>query len=351
MTTVNPSLIGYGVLILASIGIPANMIVVAALTRNAEISKHFFNWLLTMLIVIDTFFLACGMFEAIRLICDEPATMTILYVAIIYPICSTLMFASISMTVLLAYERYKAVTTTLYEGNVNNIPHPWLHLMRFVTPVIGVVILYTLPKFWELELDSLTIHGSNNSTQNLHQNISNIAALEIVFSPLRLNRSYVLWYITIGTTLMTNILPLSLLVYFNSKIYFGLKRFSEIRRHLRTDTEVPSTNQPTRQKEPNTTVLLVMICMYLSCNILRLILNISEMISYETQRKSNKIGCFGTHYWMLIATIISTFLVYLNPFANLFAYVIANSELREILITTMIRPAYECIANNFPRLW
>ena len=304
-----------------------------------------------MLIVIDTLFLACGMFEAIRLICDEPATMTLIYANIVYPVCCMLLHASIGMTVLLAYERYKALTITLYEGNVNHMPHPWLHLMKFVTPVICGVILYGLPKFWELELKSLTIHGSNNSTQNPHQNISNIAELEIVFSPLRQNRSYILWYITIGTTFMTNILPFSILVYFNSKIYFGLKRFSEMRRHLSTDTEAPSTNQPTRQKEPNTTVLVVMICMYLSCNILRLILNIWEMISYETQRKSKENGCLGTHYWMLIATTISNFVVFLNPIANLFAYVIANSKLRKILITTMIRPAYECIANNFPRLW
>ena len=335
---------------MASIGIPANMIVIAAITRNAELSKHFFNWLLVAVTVIDSLFLGCGFFESIRLYFHESHTMDLIHVTIIYPFRSMLMLASIYMIVLLSYERYKAVTNHLYEGDVNKMLHPWLHFMRYVMPVILGAILYYLPKFWEQELKYSTIHGSNNSTQNT----SNITVPQIVSTSLRHNRSYVLWYVTLGHTVVTSLIPLSLLVYLNVRVYFRLKKFLQIRstlRHRRVAQIGPSTNQRDKPKESHTTVLCLMVCVFIGCNIMRLILNISEIVNHENERKANENGCLGVHYWMLIATVLSNFLIHLNSSANLCVFCLANPKLREILMTTMIRPTYQCIAQKFCLFW
>ena len=348
-------LLGYGVLILASIGIPANMIVVAAITRNAELSKHFFNWLLAAVAVIDSLFLGCGFFEAIRLFFHESPTMDLIHVAVIYPIRSMFMLASIYMIVLLSYERFKAVTTPLYEGDVTKMLHPWLHFMRYTMPVILGAILYYLPKFWEQELKYSNIHGSKNSTQMQQQNISNITVPQIVFTPFRHNRSYVLWYVTLGNTVMTSLIPFSLLVYLNLRVYFRLKIFLQRRSTLRlrrVDQSRPSTNQRAKPKgSQNLTVLYLMVCVFIGCNIMRLILNISEILIYENERKANENGCLGVHYWMLIATVLSNFLIHLNSSANLCVFCLANPKLREILMNTMIRPTYQCIAQELCQFW
>ena len=326
------------------------MIVIAAITRNAELSKHFFNWLLAAVTISDSLFLGCGFFEAIRLYFYESLTMDLIHVTIIYPFRSMLMLASIYMIVLLSYERYKAVTTPLYEGDVDKMLHPWLHFMRYVMPVILGAILYYLPKFWEQELKYSTIHGSNNSTQMRQQNISNITAPQIVFTPFRHNRSYVLWYVTLGHTIVTSLIPFSLLVYLNGRVYFRLKTFllrrSTLRR-VKVDQMGPSTNQVAKPKESHTTVLCLMVCVFIGCYILRLILNISEIINHENERKANENGCLGVHYWMLITTVLSNFLIHLNSGANLCVFGLANPKLREILMNTMIRPAYQCIVQTF----
>ena len=342
--------------ILGAIGILANTIVITALTRSEELSAHFFNWLLTVVTIIDSLFLACGIYEAIRQSLVESPTMDLIHVTIIYPFRSMLMLASIYMIVLLAYERYKAVSTvTAYEGNVNRIPHPWLHLMKYVMPVITGSIIFYLPKFWELKLKYSTLEASFNATYTEQQNTSNKSSgPEIIFTPFRHNRSYVLWYVTIGCTFVTSLLPFLLLVYLNSKVYFGLKQFLVRRRTLipvRQDKTTPSTNQRTAPKESHTTVLFLMVSLFFVCNILRLILNISEIINHENERRASENECLGVYYWMLIASVISNFLVYLNSSANLFVYCIANQRLREILMTTMIRPTYDYATRLVQQFW
>ena len=339
---------------MASIGIPANMIVIAAITRNPELSKHFFNWLLVAVTVIDSLFLGCGFFESIRLYFHESPTMDLIHVTILYPFRSMLMLASIYMIVLLSYERYKAVTTYLYEGDVNKMLHPWLHFMRYVMPVILGAILYYLPKFWEQELKYSTIHGSNNSTQMKQKNISNITVAQIVFTPFRHNRSYVLWYVTLGHTVVTSLIPFSLLVYLNVRVYFRLKDFLQRRSTLRrrgVDQMGSSTNQRARPKESHTTVLCLMVGVFIGCNITRLVLNISEIVNHENERKANENGCLGVHYWMLIATVLSNFLIHLNSSANLCVFCLANPKLREILMNMMIIPTYQCIRQKFHQFW
>ena len=342
--------------ILGAIGILANTIVITALTRSEELSAHFFNWLLTVVTIIDSLFLACGIYEAIRQNLDDSPFMDLIHVTIIYPFRSMLMLASIYMIVLLAYERHKAVSTvTAYEGNVNRMSHPWWHLMKYVMPVISGSIIFYLPKFWELKLKYSTLEASVNATYTEQQNISNKSSgPEIIFTPFRHNRYYVLWYVTIGCTFVTSILPFSLLVYLNSKVYFGLQRFIVRRRTLiplREDKNTPSTNQRTVPKESHTTVLFLMVSVFFVCNILRLILNISEIINHENERKASENECLGVYYWMLIATVISNTLVYLNSSVNLFVYCIANPRLREILMTTMIRPTYDYVAKLVSQFW
>ena len=335
-------LLGHGSLILGLIGVLANCIAIATLTRNKELSSYFFNWLLTTLTILDTMFLACGAYEAVKTHFTHSYIMNYLHVEFIHPVRSMLMVSSTYMMIVLSYERYRAVSgTTAYQGNVNDILNPWRHLMTYVVPVLLGSIIFYLPKFWELELALVQDPMLNTTIANV-TNSSSVMDItftgRIVSTPLRHNSSYVLWYVTILNTLMTSVVPFAALVYLNIKIYLGLQRILDRRRTLRMrvreQPESATYHERVKRNESQTMLLLLIVCVFLFCHALRFVLNMAEIITHESERKATENGCFGVQYWMLIAAIFSNFLVYLNSSANLFVYCIANEHLRGILINS-----------------
>ena len=135
--------------------VSANCITIGTLARNKELSSYFFNWLLTTLTILDSMFLACGAYDAIRnqFLTSSYLVLDQMHVSFIHPFRSMLMVSSIYMMIALSYERYKAVSgTTTYQGNINDILHPWQQLFQYVSPVIIGSIVFYIPKFWELEL-------------------------------------------------------------------------------------------------------------------------------------------------------------------------------------------------------
>ena len=341
---------GHGSLILGIIGVWANCIIIATLTRNKELSSYFFNWLLTTLTILDSMFLACGAYDAIKnqFLTSSYLVLDQLHVSFIHPFRSMLMVSSIYMMIALSYERYKAVSgTTTYQGNINDILHPWQQLFKYVSPVIIGSIIFYIPKFWEFEMIySPVIEDSNltsNQTIKNSSSVTNITLVwEMAFSSLRHNKIYVLWYVTVLNTLMTSVVPFLALVYLNIKIYLGLQRIFQRRRTLRNRASGrdPQTvlyherHERVKRNESQTTVLLLIVCVFLLCHSLRLVLNIAEIVNHENERRATEKRCFGVQYWMLVGAVFSNFLVYVNSSANLFVYCIANEHLRGILMAS-----------------
>ena len=121
------------------IGVLANFVAIATLTRNKELSSYFFNWLLTTLTILDTMFLACGAYDSIRThyMNGSPHmdSMNYIHVRFIHPFRSMLLLSSIYMMIVLSYERYRAVSgTTTYQGNINDI----LHQKKASQPAAGL---------------------------------------------------------------------------------------------------------------------------------------------------------------------------------------------------------------------
>ena len=324
--------IGYGSLVMWLIGVLANCIAIAALTRNKELSSYFFNWLLTTLAILDSMFLTCGAYDAIRQHLYQSYYMDYTHVILIHPLRSMLMVSSIYMLVVLSYERYKAVSeATTYQGNINEIFNPWCHLGKYLMPVLIGSTLLCIPKFFEQEISYRTITASANLTSGI--NVTTKTISEIGFAQIRHNRAYVLWYVTVLNTLVTSIVPFLSLVYLNSKIYLGLQQVFVRRSTLRSSfrAQRPAATERIRRNEYQTTVLFLIVWVFLFCHVLRLILNIAEIINHENERKANDYRCLGVKYWMLVTTVLSNFLLYVNSSINLFVYCIANEHLRGIL--------------------
>ena len=327
------------------IGILANCITIATLTRNKELSSYFFNWLLTTLTILDSMFLACGVYDAIKKFFWKPSSYLVvdqLHVSFIHPLRSMLFVSSIYMMIALSYERYRAVSgTTTYQGNVNDILHPWHQLFKYVFPVIVGSVIFYIPKFWEYEIIYSPIVVDSNLTN--HSAISSNANIQyehhMVFTSIRHDKNYVLWYLTVLNSLMTSVVPFISLVYLNIKIYRGLQRIFQRRRTLtnrnRSSSREPqavSHHERVKRNESQTVVLLLIVCVFLLCHSLRLVLNIAEMVNFENNRKATENQCIGISYWELVGAVFSNFLLYTNSSANLFVYCIANEHLRGILL-------------------
>ena len=328
--------LGHCSLIFGLIGILANCVFIRILTRHKEVSLYFFNWLLTVLAVIDVIFLMCGVYEAIRQHFYQSYVMDHVYAGVVHPFRSMLMVSSIYMLIVLSYERFKAVCgTPTYQRTVKEMPNPWSHLFFYVGPVVSGSILFYIPKFWELEMKSSVVEPTMNmsevkNTSEIYKE-TEIVVSELAFTPLRHNKIYVLWYVTILNTVMTSLLPFVLLVYLNLQIHHAIKRF-----HVRRSTR--RTSKRTRQSYNvgQAIVLLIIVCVFAFCHILRFVLNIAEIINHENERKANSAGCVGVKYWMFVATLLSNFLIIVNSSANLFVYCIGSKDFRGILISTML---------------
>ena len=326
---------GYGSVIVGFIGTLANSIAIIILTRYKELSAYFFNWLLTVLAIIDNIFLTCGVYEAVRQHFYQSSLMDHIYAGFLHPFRSMIMVSSIYMIVVLSYERHKAVSgTTRYQSTVNEILNPWRHLIMYVGPVIIGSILFYVPKFFELEMKSFIVEPSTNVSElkmTMEPNTGVEMSSKLAFTPLRHNKIYVLWYVTIFNAVMTSGVPFLCLVYLNVKIYFGLKKIRQRRCSLISNDQ---TNRA-RTNVSQATVLLTIVSIFVLCHVLRLILNIAEIINHENERKASNNGCLGVKYWMFIATVLSNFLVIVNSSTNLFVYCIVNKVFRDILIKTI----------------
>ena len=353
---------GYGTLILGVIGVLANCITIATLTRNKELSSYFFNWLLTTLTILDSMFLACGAYDAIKrlFLTRSYHVLDQLHVSVIHPLRSMLFVSSIYMMIALSYERYRAVSgTTTYQGNVNDILHPWHQLFKYVFPVIIGSVIFYIPKFWEYKIIYQPILDYSNLTNHstVSPNVSIQYQHHMIFTPIRHNKNYVLWYLTILNSLMTSVVPLVALVYLNIKIYRGLQRIFQRRRTLtnrnRSCSREPqsvSYHERVKRNESQTVVLLLIVSVFLLCHSLRFVLNIAEMVNHENIVKATEKQCMGIPYWELVGAVFSNFLLYANSSANLFVYCIANEHLRVVLLESL-RVMLEGVKHIFCWYW
>ena len=319
------------------LGIIFNTVAIVTLVGHNELSRHFFNWLLTVLAVVDNIFLATSISEAIRQHFYQSSLHDYVYGAFLHPFRSMIMFASIYMIIVLSYERYKVISNpVVYQTNIDEMSNPWLSLLKYIGPLVIFSIVFYLPKFWELQVNEVvrevSVQRNEFSENNTHikEDIILKSSTTINETSLRHNKIYVLWYVTIFNVVMTSAIPLILLAYLNAKVYYGLKYIQKSRVNLRaTSTDLlERANQNVSQG----IVLLSIVCVFVFCHVLRLILNISEVINHERERNAYENGCFGVEYWMFIATTLSNFLILVNSSINFFIYCLVNKTFKALFL-------------------
>ena len=75
-------------------------------------------------------------------------------------------------------------------------------------------------------------------------------------------------------------------------------------------------------------VLFAIVILFVICHVLRIVLNINEVVTYEENLASGKNNCLGFSYWSLITGAISHLLITVNSSTNFFIYCFMSTPFR-----------------------
>ena len=337
-------------MIFGTVGFIANTIAIIILTRHKDLSKYFFNWLLTATAINDNLFLASSIFVAMDQHFYRSPAHEQAYINWIYPVRSISLFASIYMMVLLSYERYKAVSqSTSYEGNVLEMESPWVLLFTNTGSIVLASFAVNISTFWELQIQdnyrTISYPDSNSSMQRLlSESGPNYINMAINLSSYRYSHRGVYRYLAFFQILLKTIIPILLLIYFNSTIYRALQKLYQKKRRMEFTQKPLLTNEShsevylkTKRNISSLIVLLSIVCLFVLCHALCPVHIISDIISHVNEQEASKLGCTGVKYWRLIVTTLSNFSIVVNASVNLFIYCIVNEKFKAILFKTICK--------------
>ena len=157
----------------------------------------------------------------------------------------------------------------------------------------------------------------------------------------------------IPTFIITGMIPFLLLVIFNFKIYLSIRHASKqieslnIRRSSTFRGNVNVTNQQIEEKKNEilqSMVLFGIFILFFVCHLLRVVLNLEEMIYFdelnklEVMEKRFGIQCIKVQFWTAIAGDISHFLLQVGSSSNFFIYGYLSKKFK----ATIKRKIFRC---------
>ncbi len=130
------------------VGLAGNSLSIPVLCSRAMDSV--FNRLLVFLAIFDNVYLLLSLADCFRRHLGTVLVHKYAFGPVLYGLHNAIMTCSIYMTVVLAFERYLAVSKPIEYHNTVNSGKRWVRLARYVLPVLLLAVVFNLPKFFEL---------------------------------------------------------------------------------------------------------------------------------------------------------------------------------------------------------
>ena len=140
---------GLVLIIIGAIGILANCAAVPILLSRRL--ANVFNRTLAILAIWDTLYIVLDVLESIRQYYEDGYWHNHLFPYVLYPCQNIAMVTSIYLTVIIALERYLAVSQPVSVFIADTEGQRWTKVMYFVLPVILFSMLFNLPTFFEFK--------------------------------------------------------------------------------------------------------------------------------------------------------------------------------------------------------
>ena len=284
--------------IISSLGILGNTASIFLLTRKELHS--FFNQLLVVLVMYDLVYLVTMMLGSLIKLGVESDIHTMLFPYILYPLNAISMMGSIYMTMAVGLERYIAVYHPIeYSIVANDASSHTRRLSKYVLPITIFAIVFNLPKF----LESQVVYRD----EDIYMEVTD----------LRMSTSYVTWYHNWARFLILGILPFTVICFLNYKIYLAVNKRRK--------------NAHRKQDDNLSVVLMMIVASFVSCNILRILLNMHEITVIEEMHLCRCSNLGGFPIWILILGFISPLLLVINSSVNLLIYCVFGTRFRQVL--------------------
>lgn len=162
-------------IVICLIGLFANTVSIPVL-RTKDLYTSTFNRLLIVLAVCDNLYLLFALLESIRTEMELSTDIhTMVFPYAFYPLHNIMLVLSIYMTVILAMERYRAISKPIDYHTIIVSGKQWQRVFHYVVPVVIFSVLFNMPKFFELTTEGnvrTTDNGTNyTSVSNLLRHI------------------------------------------------------------------------------------------------------------------------------------------------------------------------------------
>ena len=176
-------------------------------------------------------------------------------------------------------------------------------------------------------------------------NVSIEETLEPFLKPtdLRRNPYYSIYYINPATLLVTGIIPLALLTYWNYFIYKKIKlscrwNAQHSRRSIRRTNG--QRLRPIKMSQENEfgKVLIGIVITFICSHSLRVVLNFHEAIGTKNTLLCLANGKEGVPFWILMTNELNKLLLVTNSSVNIIIYGCLNSKFRKTLLKKRRRP-------------
>ena len=350
------------------IGVFLNFATIIVLSSSTMLN-NFFNRLLICLAVFDTLYLSCEISEVFRHR-HHTFIQQQVFVYFTYPMRNIFMFSSVYMTIVLAFERYQAITNPVKYRSKMVGTSMNSHLISNVVPGFSFAVIYYIPKFLDLYVGEEKDCLDNNGIQANNHNISHVDQLEpnldrncsiihvLIPTSLRLDPLYIFWYIIISNLTLTALLPSVVLIYLNARIVSSLKEFKDRKKSFKTSnsltTSVSETNKQTNSAKNTKTdlkktfILFGIVILFVLCHSLRVALNVNEFIEVAAQKvASNGEICRSEGLWKEYAGPFNQLLVIVNSSLNFFVYVFFDNAFQQVLRKHLqIKHRFHCTSMN-----
>ena len=271
--------------------------------------KNSFNQLLAVLAVFDLIYLLTMMLDSFSKIGMENNFQILMFPYFLHPLNSISMMCSIYMTVGVAMERYTAVYHPMeYNRRQQDTTSYMHHIITFLCPLMVFAFLFNIPKFLESEVIS---YQDGNTTQ-----------LYVDVTQLRMNDLYVTWYINWARLLVLGLVPFISIFFLNTKIYLAIRRRRKGRRWRDDNLSM---------------VLMLIVAVFLICNLPRLILNMHEITVIQDVNRCQHTDLGGFPLWSIALGFVSHVLLVFNSSINLLIYCMVGAKFRQVFCHHILR--------------
>ncbi|CAB4067152.1 unnamed protein product [Lepeophtheirus salmonis] len=298
------------------IGIFGNALSVYILSKPDMYNS--FNQLLITLSCLDTGFIFFALldYSMARAYKWRTSFYILLFPYFVYPFHQISFCASIFVTIALAYERYNAVCHPLHYRNITARYSVRRRTLGYLLPVCLASFLMNIPKFMETKLVWKSVQSEDSN--------STFTIIDYAVTDLRNDPNYIRFYINWTWLIMTCLIPIGSLVYFNSRIFRGIQMTHE------------RTRKKNKQRAGEMNMAAILLCivfLFMICHVLRILLNVNEIFMLD-----DIISCgddFTPPAWFFCVTSINHWLLIVNASLEMNNQSTPNAEEEEECQYTM----------------